>query len=150
MLISSGFGSLVSGWLIQPARKFMPVLLGAIGALLVVYGLALAPALNWIGGFAYPVRLVMALLLVAPPAFLMGFPMAAAMGWLARSGRDHLYVWAWGINGCFSVIGAAMVPIIATMYGLDTVLEVSAAAYCLAIPAFSGIFRGDGGGRLAI
>ena len=45
-----------------------------------------------------------------------------------------MFVWAWGINGCFSVVGAALVPIIATAFGLAAVLEVSALAYLLAIP----------------
>jgi len=60
-----------------------------------------------------------------------------------------MFVWAWGINGCFSVIGAAAVPIIATAFGLPSVLEVSAAAYLLAIPAFLSVIRApraaDGG-----
>jgi hypothetical protein len=61
------------------------------------------------------------------------------MGWLARLNKDRMFVWAWGINGCFSVIGAAAVPIIATSFGLAAVLEVSAAAYLAAIPAFFAV-----------
>ena len=34
-----------------------------------------------------------------------------------------MFVWAWGINGCFSVIGAALVPIVATSFGLSAVLD---------------------------
>ena len=54
-------------------------------------------------------------MLVFPPAFLMGFPMPIAMTTLARLGKDHMFLWAWGINGCFSVIGAAAVPVIADL-----------------------------------
>jgi uncharacterized protein YaaW (UPF0174 family) len=50
-------------------------------------------------------------------------------------------VWAWGINGCFSVIGAALVPVVATSFGLATVLTVSGAAYLVAIPAFFAVLR---------
>ena len=35
-----------------------------------------------------------------------------------------MFLWAWGINGCFSVIGAAVVPIIATSFGLSAVLMI--------------------------
>ena len=59
---------------------------------------------------------------MAPPAFLMGFPMPTAMTTLGRLGKDHMFLWAWGINGCFSVIGAAAVPLVATAFGLSTVL----------------------------
>ncbi len=49
----------------------------------------------------------------------MGFPMPTAMTTLGRLGKQHMFLWAWGINGCFSVIGAAIVPIVATSFGLD-------------------------------
>jgi hypothetical protein len=101
----------------------------------------LDPVLDWIGGFVFPMRLLLCFLLVAPPAFLMGFPMPTAMVSLTRLGKDRLFVWAWGINGCFSVVGAAAVPIIATTFGLPAVLVLSAIAYALAIPAFLAILR---------
>jgi hypothetical protein len=67
--------------------------------------------------------------------------MATAMNGLAARGRDQMFVWAWGINGSFSVIGAAAVPLIAVSFGLSTVLEVAALAYALAILAFSAMMR---------
>ena len=97
--------------------------------------------LDWIGGLTYPLRLLLSVGVVAPPAFLMGFPMATGMGWLARLDKQHMFVWAWGINGCFSVVGAAAMPIIATGFGLSMVLEVSAVAYLVAIPAFFALLQ---------
>ena len=141
MLVFSGLGSFVSERIVARARVGLPAILGLIAVLLVGYGVFLDPVLDWIGGFPFAVRLLMSFLLIAPPAFLMGFPMATAMAWLTRLGKDQLFVWAWGINGCFSVIGAAAVPIIATTFGLPVVLEVSAAAYVLAIPAFFAVTR---------
>jgi len=79
--------------------------------------------------------------LIAPPAFLMGFPMATAMTWLTRLGKDHMFVWAWGINGCFSVIGAALVPIVATNFGLAAVLGIAGVAYLVAIPSFFSVLK---------
>jgi hypothetical protein len=69
----------------------------------------------------------------------MGFPMPTAMTSLARLGKDHMFLWAWGINGCFSVIGAAAVPIIATSFGLNAVLMIAGVAYLLAMPAFFAV-----------
>ena len=65
--------------------------------------------------------------------------MATGMTWLARLGKDRLFVWAWGINGCFSVVGAALVPLIATAFGLSAVLETSGVAYLLAIPGLFAV-----------
>ena len=62
---------------------------------------------------------------IAPPAFLMGFPMPTAMTTLGRLGKEHLFIWAWGVNGCFSVIGAAAAPVIATNFGLGAVIEIA-------------------------
>jgi hypothetical protein len=117
------------------------VILVAIAVLLAAYGLFLDPVLDWIGAFPFALRLLFCFVLVAPPALLMGFPMSTAMTSLTRLGKDHMFVWAWGINGCFSVIGAAAVPIIATTFGLPAVLEVSAVAYLIAIPAFFAVLR---------
>ena len=89
--------------------------------------------LDLIGTLPYPLRLLSCFALIFPPAFLMGFPMPTAMTTLARLGKDHMFLWAWGINGCFSVIGAAAVPIVATLFGLNAVLMIAGAAYLLAI-----------------
>ena len=108
-------------------------------ALLVGYGLFLHIPLDAIGTYPYAQRLFFSFLLVFPPAFLMGFPMPTAMATLARLKKEHMFLWAWGINGCFSVIGAAVVPIVATAFGLSSVLFVGAAAYLIALPAFFAI-----------
>jgi hypothetical protein len=60
---------------------------------------------------------------------------------LARLGKDRVFVWAWGINGCFSVVGAALVPIIATSFGLSSVLAIAGGAYLAAVPAVGALFR---------
>jgi hypothetical protein len=52
-----------------------------------------------------------------------------------------MFLWAWGVNGCFSVIGAALVPIVATAFGLTTVIAMAGGAYLLAIPAFFGLLK---------
>ncbi len=139
MLVFSGLGSLVSERFLDRARQIMPIIFLAIGALLIGYGLFLDRALDFIGTFNYWLRLVLCFALIFPPAFLMGFPMPTAMTSLARLGKDHMFLWAWGINGCFSVIGAALVPILATSYGLSTVLIVSGCAYLLAMMAFFAV-----------
>jgi spermidine synthase len=135
MLVFSGLGALVSERFVPNARRAMPVILGLIGVLLIGYGFLLDRPLNWIGTFPYGLRVVFCFLLIAPPAFLMGFPMPIGMTSLARLGKTHMFLWAWGINGCFSVLGAATVPLIATAFGLSTVLLIAGGAYLLAIPA---------------
>ncbi len=139
MLVFSGLGSFVSERFLDRARSVMPMIFVAIGAILIGYGLVLDRVLDWIGTFPYLVRLLFCFALVFPAAFLMGFPMPTAMTTLGRLGKQHMFLWAWGINGCFSVIGAALVPIVATSFGLSAVLWVAGVAYLVAIPAFFAV-----------
>jgi spermidine synthase len=143
MLVFSGLGALTSERALPHMRTVMPVLFGAVAALLIFYGLFLGRALDAIGAIPYSARLLCSFLLIAPPAFLMGFPMPVAMTTLGRLGKDHMFVWAWGVNGCFSVIGAAAAPVIATNFGLAAVIEAASLAYVLAIPAFYGVIASD-------
>ena len=136
MLVFSGIGSFFSERFLDRAKSVMPRIFLAIFLILTLYAFTIDYALDWIGTLPYALRIVLCLLLILPPAFLMGFPMPTAMTTLGRLGKDHMFLWAWGINGCFSVIGAALVPIIATSFGLPAVVLVGAIAYLVALPAF--------------
>jgi spermidine synthase len=139
MLVFSGLGALLSERVLPNMRIVMPILFVAIGAILIGYAWFINVALDGIGGFPYGMRLLLSFCLIAPPAFLMGFPMPTAMTTLGRLGKDHMFLWAWGVNGCFSVIGAAAAPVIATNFGLGAVIEIAGCAYFLALPAFFGV-----------
>jgi hypothetical protein len=94
------------------------------------------PVLDVIGLWPYGLRIVACLALLLPPAFLMGFPFPTGMGMLSRLGKEHFFLWAWGINGLFSVIGSVAVPLIAVLFGLKALIWVAAIAYLVALPAF--------------
>lgn len=139
MLVFSGLGSFMSERFLDRARRTMPKIFTAIFLILTLYAFTIDYALDWIGTLPYLLRILLCLLLLMPPAFLMGFPMPTAMTTLGRLGKDHMFLWAWGINGCFSVIGAALVPIVATSFGLPAVVLVGAIAYLVALPAFFSV-----------
>ncbi len=153
MLVFSGIGSFVSERYLDRARSVMPKVFLAIFAILAFYAFTIDYALDWIGTLPYALRIVLCLALILPPAFLMGFPMPTAMTTLGRLGKDHMFLWAWGINGCFSVIGAALVPIVATSFGLPAVVLLGAFAYLVALPAFFSVLmplRPQAAGRPAV
>jgi predicted membrane-bound spermidine synthase len=141
MLVFSGVGSLLSQRYAEHARRVLPRLLVAIGGILLAEALLADRLLEWSGALPFAARLVACFVLILPPALLMGFPMPLAMTNLARLGKYRVFPWAWGINGCFSVIGAAATPIAAIAFGLNTVLAVAGAIYVLAIPALGALFR---------
>jgi hypothetical protein len=145
MLVFSGFGSFAAERIRQRVHLALPLILGAVATLLFLYGVALGAPLRWIGAQSYAARVTLSLALIAPPAFLMGFPMPSAMALLAKQGKSSLFVWAWGVNGCCSVVGAAAAPILAVQMGLSFVLGISACGYLMAIPAFFLLFADEFG-----
>jgi hypothetical protein len=136
MLVFSGLGSLTSGRFLDRCRSVMPRIFLAIAAILLTYSFALGPVLDRIGLWPYGLRILACLALLFPPAFLMGFPFPTGMGMLSRLGKEHFFLWAWGINGLFSVIGSVAVPLIAVLFGLKALMWVAAGSYLLALPAF--------------
>ncbi len=125
MLVFSGLGALVSERVLPIKQAFMPILFVVVGG--DAGGLcALSRPLRSRRSAPIPTRerLALCFAFIAPPAFLMGFPMSVAMTTLGRLGKEHMFIWAWGVNGCFSVIGAAAAPVLATSFGLASVIEV--------------------------
>jgi spermidine synthase len=141
MLLFSGMGSFFSGRFLDRCTRTLPPMLVGVGALLLVGALALDPILNAIGEWPYFLRIVACLALLFPLAFLMGFPFATGMAMLSRLGKDRFFLWAWGINGCFSVVGAVLVPIVAVVFGLSTLLIAAGVIYLAALPAFFSLLR---------
>jgi hypothetical protein len=117
----------------------MPAIFIAIAAMLLTYGYLLDPVLNAIGVWPYFLRIVACLAILFPAAFLMGFCFPTAMAMLSNLGKEHLFLWAWGINGCFSVIGSVLVPLVAAQFGLGALLLIAAMAYLIALPAFYAV-----------
>ena len=140
MLMFSGIGALFSHKVLDRSREIMPRIFIAIAILLALgaffYDFALAEIGQW---SAYPLRIAACLALLAPAAFLMGFPFPVAMAELSRLDKERFFIWAWGINGTFSVIGAVAVPLMAVMFGLSAPILAAAVLYLIAMTAFKAV-----------
>ena len=131
-LFCSGLGSLVAARIaahpgVSLARLAM---VPAVMAIPVFTGLIL---LNLYGG-AWPlgIRLAAAVALIAPLAFAMGLPFPLGLQrFQARSAA--LVPWAWGVNGCASVLASPFAMIIAMQWGF--ILTVTVAAVCYVVAA---------------
>ena len=112
----------------------------AVGGIALIAGLyiVLLPALlAWLAGLAEPARVVVAVALVAPLGFCMGLPFPLG---LRRLGRDaaELVPWAWGINGCASVLSAVLASVLAVHFGFTVVIALAVGLYIVAAFAFPG------------
>ena len=141
MLFFSGLGSLASGRYVGDCRRVMPRIFLGIAALVALGALLFDPVLGAIGQWPYPLRIATCILLIAPAAFLMGFPFPTGMTMLSRLGKERFFLWAWGINGTFSVVGAVAVPIVNVLFGQQTLLLAAAALYLIALPAFFSLLK---------
>ena len=128
-LLFAGAGSYVSARRGPGASITGPVI--GIAALATIYAL-LSPHLTsvLIGAHA-AVKIAAALALIAPLATLMGMPFPRALARLSAVDPSML-PWAWGINGCASVIGAVLAMLLAIHLGHAVVILVGVVLYAAA------------------
>src|SRR5262249_49424772 len=101
-------------------------------------------------GLAFPVKLTVSALLLAPLGFVMGVPFPAGLRSLAaRPGgerAENAVEWAWAMNAGASVLGSVLAMVIAIEFGLNVTLAWGAGAYLAAMLISPVLDRG----RLAI
>ena len=143
-LLCSGLGSLAADRIaslpgvtlarlvLVPAVMAIPVFTGLI--LLTLYG----------GAWPLALRLAAALVLIAPLAFAMGLPFPLG---LQRFGKRSaaLVPWAWGVNGCASVLASPLAMVIAMQWGFTLTAAAAAACYVIAGLAVIGQCRSTRG-----
>ena len=80
-------------------------------------------------------KIFVSLGLIAPLAFFMGmpFPLGLSRVW---SGARALVPWAWGVNGCASVLSAILATLIAMTLGFSTVVLAASLLYAGAAAVF--------------
>jgi spermidine synthase len=128
LLLFSGVGSALSALL--PWR----VALGVLVAAIVLYPALLAETFPALLGEGLTVRVLVALLLVAPLGLLMGVPLPRGLRALGQADPAWLPL-AWGVNGFTSVIGAVLAAVIALSFGFEAVFLAGALAYLAALLA---------------
>jgi hypothetical protein len=134
LLIASGVGSLAAPRLRQ--WWLVPVLVVYLLALSVL----LAPLLRLFMARPLAVRIAFASLLLAPLGLLMGVPFPTGLA-LIQERASGLTPWAWGVNGCTSVIASILTALIAVSWGSSAVLGVAAGVYLLAWGLLTGMRR---------
>jgi hypothetical protein len=73
-------------------------------------------------------KIPISILLIAPLAFLMGMPFPLGLGRVAQAKPDFI-PWAWGLNGCASVLSAILATILSIHYGFNVVIGLALILY---------------------
>ena len=131
MMLASGAGSYASAAM-QLKRSLIQRIVLLIVLLLLLYTFFLSPFLQsatWLPGW---LKLLISFVTIALPAFFMGMPFPLGLRLLAGIEEKNLPR-AWGINGCMSVISAAMAALLAAEAGFTIVMLLAAIAYTVCL-----------------
>lgn len=135
MMFFSGLGSLWSQkW--QSTASSIRKLAFLVALLLLIFGFALTPILRFTLPAAMPIRVLISLLVIGLPAFFMGMLFPLGIRLTDQQGKTQI-AWAWGINGCLSVISTSLATLIALEKGFQMVILLAALAYLVAGFSFS-------------
>lgn len=133
ILVSAGVGS---AWTRRVALEHSGAALQrcvlAILAAIVIAAFAWPALFGALVGLERPLRVVVAVLALAPVGLLLGTAMPLGLRRLAN-GRGELIPWAWGVNGATSVLGSVLAMVIAINNGFTVTLLVGAGVYLLAL-----------------
>jgi spermidine synthase len=128
-LVFAGLGSRYSAGL-TGARLTNPVLWVAAGITLIaaLYLLFLPDLFHRLMPLPDALKVLVSVALIAPLAFLMGMPFPAGLATLGLH-APHLIPWAWGINGCASVVSAVLATLLAVHLGFTAVVLLATLLY---------------------
>jgi len=124
IFICSGIGSLLAAKL----TKVLPQVIVGLGLLALVYPLFLVYYFDMLLGQPLLFRVLATVGALAPLSFLMGIPFPMGIKIIGVLSPD-MVPWAWGINGCLSVISSILSLIVAIWLGFTWVLVTAAGTY---------------------
>ena len=140
LILATGAGSLASDrWTIgdrRAARRWST----ALGAFLVLLPLVLPALLQATTSQPLPVRAVVALAVIGPAGFGMGFAFPTGMRWVERIDATPT-PWFWGMNGAAGVLASVLAVVLGIAFGIHVTLMTAGACYLLLQPAFRVLDR---------
>jgi len=131
-LVFAGLGSALSGrW----GTKFSVYrVVAGIAVLAILYVSLLPPLFQQLISLPDMAKIGISAVLIAPLAFLMGMPFPLGLSRVAQLSPSRV-PWAWGINGCASVMGAVLATVLAIHAGFMVVVVIAVLLYLLAAAA---------------
>jgi spermidine synthase len=129
MLFSSGIGSYMTNKWKGPSS--LMVIISCIVLILLFYIFALYDQLINMMALSKPLRILIAVFAISPPAFFMGmcFPLGIQ---IVRLFNKAFVPWAWGVNGAFSVCASILSIVIALNAGFKSTMLIGVIFYMVA------------------
>ena len=128
VLVFSGLGSWRASRFADNRRRGLRGGLVVIAVSLAFFLFGLDPMMRACIGLPLPLRIAVAIVLIAPLSFALGRPFALGTSSLAGY-SDSLVPWAWAINGAFSVVATPLASILSVTTGWRAVLIAALLLY---------------------
>ena len=141
LLLATGMGSLWSAAIVRRLGGQPRFVAYALGALILADHLLALPLLPRLLGLPFPLRVLIAALVVGPVGGLLGVFVPTALERL-KPEAPAFVPWAWGINGMFSVLAPLLSVAVSMTWGISALLLAAVPVYLLVgwvypPPAFS-------------
>lgn len=132
MLVSSGLGSFYSRSIVRGEDRRLCLALCAIAATIALLAFAVSPVVSAAAALALPLKVLLAIALIAPAGFGMGTALPSGLSRLERWHAPAVR-WAWALNAASSVLGSCAAIFLAIYLGLRNTLLIGALLYLLAL-----------------
>ena len=103
----------------------------------VAYLCGLHLLLDVLAGLPVSLRVLAALALIGPLAVFMGMPFPLGLSRVAGVDVDFV-PWAWGLNGCASVVSAAAATLFSMNFGISATIIAGISLYGIALLLLRG------------
>ena len=140
--LGSGFSPRLTSWVAERRLSVfryrvgaLDLSIGGIVAMALLYLAALPSLFQLLVALPDAPKIVVALFLIAPLAFCMGMPFPLALSRVAAL-TPSLVPWAWGVNGCASVLSAVLATLLAMTIGFTWVVLIATTLYIIAAVIF--------------
>lgn len=133
LILASGIGSLVSGRFPLGTPRALLVWGLCVGGYLLVAQHSLARLFDATTAWELSARIGVALAIVMPLGFLLGFAFPTGMRLIEAVDRKPT-PWFWGINGATGVLASVLAVMIGMAFGINVTMLVAGLAYLLLIP----------------
>lgn len=141
LLVATGLGSLVSESFTLSRRLLLIRLLAVLVGLVIFFWFGLTPLVEVAIAWALPLRIALAIAVLAPLGLCLGMFMPLGLSVVAAttSHSEEYVAWAWAINGFSSVVASVLTTILSMTFGFSAVMGIALGVYGLAALALSSI-----------
>ena len=132
LLTYSGVGSALTARMKRPPEQRLLLLYGGLAALGLLYVVALTPLFHALLGTPFSLRVIIASTILAPLGLVMGMFFPSGIQ-IVRRGNVSFVPWAWGVNGCASVVATVLSVMLAMSHGFRFVTLLALAVYLVGV-----------------